>query len=147
MKKPYVAIVDDEDSQTRKLLDCIAAENFEVEVSGNFDRDLEEDSSVGAYIALIDGDRLEAARKLALDVRGLGFRTPLWALADSHRLAEMAVLDLTGQVDGYIYLGQQTPSFYAKQVIASLLMYGKTLLPPFFGGLMAYDGEANIAFD
>ncbi len=26
-------------------------------------------------------------------------------------------------------------------------MYGKTLLPPFFGGLMAYDGEANIAFD
>ena len=27
------------------------------------------------------------------------------------------------------------------------MKYGKTLLPPFFGGLMAYDGEANIAFD
>src|SRR4029453_11717060 len=66
---------------------------------------------------------------------------------DSHKISEMAVLDLTGQVDGYIYLGQQTPAFYAKQVIASLLMYGKTLLPPFFGGLVAYDGEANIAFD
>ena len=48
---------------------------------------------------------------------------------------------------GYIYLGQQTPAFYAKQVIASLVEYGKTLLPPFFGGLMAYDAEANIAFD
>ena len=59
----------------------------------------------------------------------------------------MAVLAQTGEVDGYIYLGQQTPAFYAKQVVASLLMYGKTLLPPFFGGLMAYDGEANIAFD
>ena len=54
---------------------------------------------------------------------------------------------LTGEVDGYIYLGQQTPAFYAKQVVASLVKYGKTLLPPFFGGLMAYDGEANIAFD
>lgn len=142
-----VAIVDDQDPQTQRLLDCITAENVEVEVSGSLDRDVSEDASVGAYIALIDGDRLKAARRLALAVRALGFRTPLWALADSHKLSEMAVLDLTGQVDGYIYLGQQSPAFYAKQVIASLMMYGKTLLPPFFGGLMAYDGEANIAFD
>ena len=54
---------------------------------------------------------------------------------------------MTGEVDGYVYLGQQTPAFYAKQIVASLVNYGKTLLPPFFGGLMAYDGEANIAFD
>ena len=60
---------------------------------------------------------------------------------------DIAVLALTGEVDGYIYLGQQTPAFYAKQIVASLVNYGKTLLPPFFGGLMAYDGEANIAFD
>ena len=76
-----------------------------------------------------------------------GFSTPLWGLADSHRISDMAVFGLTGEVDGYIYLGQQTPAFYAKQVIASLMKYGRTLLPPFFGGLMAYDGEANIAFD
>ncbi len=50
-------------------------------------------------------------------------------------------------MDGFVYLGQQTPAFYSKQIIASLINYGKTLLPPFFGGLMAYDGEANIAFD
>ena len=31
------------------------------------------------------------------------------------------VLGVTGEVDGYIYLGQQTPAFYAKQVIASLV--------------------------
>lgn len=142
-----VAIVDEKDPQTKKLLDHIAAENFEIEVSNNLQRDVSEDASVGAYIALVDGDRLKGTRKLALAVRGIGFRTPLWALADSHQISDMAVLDLTGQVDGYIYLGQQTPAFYAKQVIASLLMYGRTLLPPFFGGLMAYDGEANIAFD
>ena len=85
--------------------------------------------------------------RLARSVRAIGFETPLWALADSHRISDMAVLGLTGEVDGYIYLGQQTPAFYAKQVVASLMKYGKTLLPPFFGGLMAYDGEANIAFD
>ena len=68
-------------------------------------------------------------------------------MADAHRLSDMAVLGQTGEVDGYIYLGHQTPAFYAKQVVGSLVKYGKGLLPPFFGGLMAYDGEANIAFD
>ena len=112
-----------------------------------YERDVSEDADVGAYIALVDDDRLERARKLARAVRDIGFQTPLWALADSHRITDLATLAATGEVDGYIYLGQQTPAFYAKQVIASLLKYGKTLLPPFFGGLMAYDGEANIAFD
>ena len=138
-----VAIVDRANPQTKELLDQIAAENFEVEVSDSFDRDVSEDADVGAYIALVDGDRLEQARKLARAVRAIGFRTPLWALADSHRISDLAVLGGLGEVDGYIYLGQQTPAFYAKQVVASIVKYGMSLLPPFFGGLMAYDGEAN----
>jgi ornithine decarboxylase len=142
-----VAIVDDEDPQIRQLLDRIAGENYQIEVSNRFDRDVSEDAAVGAYIAMIDGDRREQARSLGKAVRAVGFRTPLWGLADSHRISDLSNFDLLGEVTGYIYLGQQTPAFYAKQVIASLIQYGMELLPPFFGGLMAYDGEANIAFD
>jgi arginine/lysine/ornithine decarboxylase len=142
-----VAIVDGQDPQTRQLLDHIAAEHFEIELSDRFDRDVSEDAAVGAYIAWIDGERRERARALARAVRAIGFRTPLWALADSHQIADIAVLGLTGEVQGYIYLGQQTPAFYAKQVVASIIDYGMSLLPPFFGGLMAYDAEANVAFD
>ena len=130
-----------EDAQTRQLIEHIQAENFEVEVTDRFDRDVTEDSSVGAYVAMVDGERLELGRTLVRSVRDSGFSTPLWGVADSHHISDMAVLGLTGEVDGYIYLGQQTPAFYAKQVIASLVKYGRTLLPPFFGGLMAYDGE------
>ena len=142
-----VAIVDDKDPLIRELLDHIAAENVEIEISSSFERDVSEDAAVGAYIAMVDGDNLEPARALARSVRAIGFKTPLWAVADTHRLSDMVVLGQTGEVDGYIYLGQQTPAFYAKQVVGSLVKYGKGLLPPFFGGLMAYDGEANIAFD
>lgn len=142
-----VAIVDREDPQTRQLLDQIAAENYEIELSDSFDRDVSEDAEVGAYIAWIDGERRERARALARSVREIGFRTPLWALADSHQISDIAVLRMTGEVEGYIYLGQQSPAFYAKQVIASIIEYGMSLLPPFFGGLMAYDAEANVAFD
>ena len=141
-----VALVDEKNSQTKAFLDEITASNFQIEVSDDYERDVSEDADVGAYIALVDGDRLERARKLGRSVRANGFNIPLWGLADSHRISDMAVLGLTGEVDGYIYLGQQTPAFYAKQVIASIVNYGMSLLPPFFGGLMAYDAEANITF-
>jgi ornithine decarboxylase len=142
-----VAIVDPANPQTKQLLDHIRAENFEVELTESFDRDVAEDAAVGAYILLVDGERREKARKLATAVRTIGFRTPLWALADSHRISDIAVIGGLGEVEGFIYLGLQTPAFYAKQVVGSLVKYGMTLLPPFFGGLMAYDREANIAFD
>jgi ornithine decarboxylase len=142
-----VAVVDRANLQTQQLLDLIRAEGYEVEVCDGFERDLSEDASVGAYIALVDGDRREAARAMGRGVRALGFKTPLWVLADSSRIADVSVLGMVGEVDGFIYLGQQTPEFYAKQVIAGLVDYGLSLLPPFFGGLMAYDAAANVAFD
>jgi ornithine decarboxylase len=142
-----VAIVDRNDPQTKQLLEHILFQNYEVEICDGFERDLEEDADVGAYIALIDGERREKAREMARSVRALGFGMPLWALANSHRIADMGVFSMTGEVEGYIYLGQQTPIFYAKQVVASVVQYGLKIIPPFFGGLLAYDSEANIAFD
>ena len=142
-----VALVDRENPQIHELLEQIRAEHYTVEVRDRYEGDPSEDADVGAYIALVDGDRRERARAMAGKVRELGFRTPLWALCDAHRVADLAVLGLLGEVDGYIYLGQQSPAFYAKQVIASVIDYGMSLLPPFFGGLVAYDAEANIAFD
>ena len=60
-----VAIVDRDSPQTKELLDLIRAENFEIEVTDRYDRDVHEDASVGAYIASIDGDRRDDARRLA----------------------------------------------------------------------------------
>lgn len=142
-----VALVDQNNREIGQLLDFIKAENFEIEIGDHYDRDASEDTAVGAYIISIDNELREPARKLGQAVRAIGFRTPLWALADSHRISDVAVLGGLGEVDGYIYLGQQTPAFYAKQIIASIVEYGMKLLPPFFGGLMAYDAAANIAFD
>jgi ornithine decarboxylase len=142
-----VVIADGADRQVKELLAQITTENFEVEISDSFDRDVAEDSAVGAYVGSVEGGRRDQARDFVRKVRALGFRTPLWALADSSGIADVDVVEMAGEVDGFVFLGQQTPAFYAKQIIGSLINYGKTLLPPFFGGLMAYDGEANIAFD
>ena len=142
-----VAVVDPGNEQTKELLAQIVAEGYVVEVSSAPTRDVTEDASVGAYIVATDGEHLERAKALLRGVRGVGFRTPLWALADSHRITDLPVVGGLGEVEGYIYLGQQSPTFYAKQVVASVVHYGMSLLPPFFGKLMAYDGKATIAFD
>jgi len=142
-----VALVDTDNVQTKELVACIAANGFELEVSSFYERDLTEDASVGAYILWIDGDMLEKARVLLRNLRGVGFRTPVWVLADSRRISDVPVVAGLGEVEGYVYLGQQSPEFYAKQIGASLVKYGMSLLPPFFGKLMAYDGKATIAFD
>ncbi len=142
-----VAIVDPENAQTKELLALLVGANFDVEITTSFERDVHEDASVGAYIAMVDGEHREPAKRLAGQVRAIGFETPLWALADSHQISDLAVVGGLGEVDGYIYLGQQTPAFYAKQVVASVFKYGLSLLPPFFGGLMAYDSDATVAFD
>src|SRR2546421_5795519 len=90
-----VAIVDAADAQTKQLIDHIAAQNFEVEISHSFERDVSEDAAVGAYIALVDGDRLEKARNLARSVRANGFHTPPWGLGDLHRRSDLPVPGLT----------------------------------------------------
>lgn len=142
-----VAIVDPENEQTRQLLARLSSDGFQLETSGRFERHLAEDSDVGAYIVWIDGGNLDKARALLRDLRGVGFGTPVWVLADSQRISDVPVVGGLGEVEGYIYLGQQTPEFYAKQIEASLLRYGMELLPPFFGKLMAYDSKATVAFD
>jgi len=141
-----VALVDGEHHEVRALLDRIRQEGYEVEVSARYDRDIAEDSAVGAYIIAVDGESREPARKLGQAIRAIGFKTPLWALGDAHKIADVATIGGVGEVDGYIYLGQQSPGFFAKQVTASIIDYGMTLLPPFFGGMMAYDAEANVSF-
>ncbi|MBN8507951.1 MAG: ornithine decarboxylase [Burkholderiales bacterium] len=142
-----VAVVDHGNAQTQELLAQIRADGYEVEVSDRYERDVGEEASVGAYLIWVDGEHLERAKALMRAVRGVGFATPLWALADAHGISDLPVAGGLGEVEGFIYLGQQSPTFYAKQVIASVVKYGMSLLPPFFGKLMAYDGKATIAFD
>jgi ornithine decarboxylase len=108
-----VALADSANPQVRALLDRIAAENFEIEISDRYERDVWEDAEVGAYIVAVDDDRREPARKLARAVRDAGFLTPLWAVADSSRISDTSVIGMSGEVDGFIYLGQQSPAFYA----------------------------------
>ncbi|MFV0679717.1 ornithine decarboxylase [Ottowia sp.] len=142
-----VVIADPANTQVIEIVEAIRAHGYVVELTCAVDRDVAEDADVGAYVVAIDGPQAATATRLAQAVRAAGFDTPLWAMADNTPIADMSVTEVTGEVAGFLYLGQQSPDYYAKQVVSSLIGYGRSLLPPFFGGLVEYDAEANIAFD
>ena len=105
--------------------------------------------SVGAYIAL--GRRRPPRRRAQprRAVRAIGFphaalgagrfppASPTWPSLEHDRARSTATSTSASRPR------PSTPS----RSSPACINYGKTLLPPFFGGLMAYDGEANIAFD
>ena len=141
-----VALVDGGNPHVKALLDQIRAANSRSRSATATTATYRKTRKSAPTSLRSTASHRESARKLAQAVRDIGFRTPLWALADSSRIADTSVLGMAGEVDGFIYLGQQTPAFYAKQVLASITAYGMSLLPPFFGGLMAYDAEAKVSF-
>jgi arginine/lysine/ornithine decarboxylase len=142
-----IAVIEDgTNPQLLEVLASIGKSGFDIEHSAQYDRDVDEDASVGAYIIGVDGHDDEA-RDLAARIRATGHQTPIWALVDDSGIPDLKGYDFLHEIQGFIYMGQQTPAYYAKQVVSSVNSYGMSLLPPFFGGMLAYDYDANIAFD
>lgn len=142
-----VAIVDENNVQVQELLEEIAAAGYEIEVTSGYERDIFDDGEVGAYIVSTDGARKVQAQQFGQAVLATGNAVPGWVLADSPRLSDLADFETIRGVSGFMYLGQQTPAFYAKQVIASVVEYGRSMFPLRFLKMLDYDYEANIAFD
>lgn len=87
------AIVDADNAQTEERLAEISVGNHCIEIARDPKRDVNEDANVGAHIVLVDAERIAGARELTSAVRSPGFRTPLPVLANSQRLANLAVVD------------------------------------------------------
>ncbi len=93
-----VAVVDRDNPQTQELLDLIRAEGYEVEVCDRL-RARPGRGRVGRRLHRAGRRRAPRgrARRGARRCAALGFRTPLWALADSRRIADLSVLGMAGR--------------------------------------------------
>jgi ornithine decarboxylase/arginine decarboxylase len=83
----------------------------------------------------------KAAALVAL-VRKRGLEVPIILLVRRHRLEDIPV-EVLDDVDGYIFLAEETPDFIAKNLISRLRQYAETLKTPFFGRLVDYAEEGN----
>ena len=83
----------------------------------------------------------KAAALIAL-VRKRGLDVPILVLVRRKRLEDIPV-EVLNDVDGYVFLAEETPQFVAKNLVGRLRNYAETLKTPFFGALVDYAEEGN----
>lgn len=87
------------------------------------------------------GPEGKAAALISL-VRQRGLEMPIVVLVRRQRLEDIPV-DVMREVDGYIFLAEETPEFIAKNLVSRLKQYAETMKTPFFGALVDYAEEGN----
>lgn len=87
------------------------------------------------------GPEGKAAALISL-VRARGLEMPIVLLIRRKRLEDIPV-DVMREIDGYVFLAEETPQFIAKNLISRLRQYAETLKTPFFGALVDYAEEGN----
>jgi ornithine decarboxylase len=83
----------------------------------------------------------KSASLIAL-VRKRGLEVPVMVLVRRKRLEDIPV-EVLNDVDGYIFLAEETPDFIARNLASRLRNYAETLRTPFFGALLDYSEQGN----
>jgi len=102
------------------------------------------DSAIGCII--VDwgkkGLQGKSAALISL-VRKRGLDIPIIVLVRRHRLEDIPV-EVLDDVDGFIFIAEETPEFIAKNLVSRLKQYAETLKTPFFGALVDYAEQGNM---
>jgi ornithine decarboxylase len=75
-------------------------------------------------------------------VRRRGLEMPIILLVRRKRFEDLPI-DVLDNVDGYVFLAEETPEFIAKNLVSRLKQYAETMKTPFFGELVDYAEEGN----
>lgn len=74
--------------------------------------------------------------------RKRGLEMPVVLLVRRKRFEDLPI-DVLDNVDGYVFLADETPEFIAKNLVSRLKQYAETMKTPFFGELVDYAEEGN----
>jgi ornithine decarboxylase len=101
------------------------------------------DAAIGCVV--VDwgkGGLLGKTAALIALIRKRGLEMPIMILVRRKRLEDIPV-EVLNDVDGYVFLAEETPEFIAKNLASRLRHYAESLKTPFFGALVDYAEEGN----
>ena len=75
-------------------------------------------------------------------VRGRGLEMPIFVFSRRHALQEIDAETLP-LISGYVFAGEDTPEFIAKNLVNHLCQYAESLKTPFFGAMVDYAEQGN----
>ncbi len=83
------------------------------------------------------------AAQLISFIRRRGLDVPIIVLVRRHRLEDIPV-EVLDDVDGFIFLAEETPEFIARNLVSHLRKYAESLKTPFFGAMLDYSEQGNM---
>ncbi|WP_424812977.1 Orn/Lys/Arg decarboxylase N-terminal domain-containing protein [Roseococcus sp. YIM B11640] len=102
------------------------------------------DSAIGTVLVDWGKKGLQGkAAPLIQQIRKRGLDVPIILLVRRRRLEDIPV-DVLDDVDGFVFLAEETPEFIAKNLVSRLRQYAETLKTPFFGALVDYAEAGNM---
>jgi len=101
------------------------------------------DAAIGCIVVDWGKKGLEGkAASLIAFVRSRGIQMPIVLMVRRQRLDNIPV-DVMNEIDGYVFVAEETPEFIAKNLASRVKQYADTLKTPFFGELVDYNDEGN----
>ena len=101
------------------------------------------DAAIGCMVVDWGKKGLDSkAAALIAYVRKRGLEMPIILLVRRKRFEDLPI-DVLDNVDGYVFLSEETPEFIAKNLVSRLKQFAETLKTPFFGELVDYAEEGN----
>ncbi len=98
----------------------------------------------------LGGDRAknnEDAKQLIHEIRERNENIPLFLMAEPAGEAPSALtVDTIREVNEYVYIMDDTPEFIAGRIIAAANRYKASILPPFFGALVAFSKDFEYSW-
>ena len=143
---PTFEDADLEGSRLQQIVEEIEALGFSVVKARRADDAelaIQTDAAIGCMV--VDwGKRglLGKTSNLITFVRKRGLEMPIMILVRKKKLEDIPV-EVLNQVDGTIFLSEETPEFIARNLVSRLRNYAATLKTPFFGALVDYAEQGN----
>lgn len=101
------------------------------------------DAAIGCMVVDWGKKGLEGkAVALIAFIRSRGIQMPIVLMVRRQRLDNIPV-DVMNEIDGYVFVAEETAEFIAKNLVSRLKQYADTLKTPFFGALVDYNDEGN----
>lgn len=144
------ALADDADlegARLRQITAEIEQDGYQV-VRARRDDDAElvirTDAAIGCVIVDWGKKGLQGkSAQLIQLVRRRGLDVPIILLVRRRRLEDIPV-EVLDDVDGFVFLAEETPDFIAKNLVSRLRQYAESLKTPFFGALVDYAEQGNM---
>jgi ornithine decarboxylase len=143
---PALDAADLEGTRLRAIIGEVGRLGFEVlqaRKTDDAELAIRTDAAIGCMV--VDwgkGGVLGRAASLISLVRKRGLEMPILILVRRKRLEDIPV-EVLNDVDGYVFLAEETPEFIAKNLVSRLRNYAETLKTPFFGALVDYAEQGN----